>query len=53
MEENKGGYNHPVGEVIPTSEETLHKCQSYINKEASVSLRHTTDLLIERQVLEL
>jgi hypothetical protein len=43
---NKGGYNHPVGEVGPASEETLHTCQSCINKEASASLRHTTHLLI-------
>jgi hypothetical protein len=49
----KGGYNHPVGEVGPASEETLHTCQSSINKEASASLRHTTHLLIERQVLDL
>jgi hypothetical protein len=42
----KGGYNHPVGEVGPASEETLHTCQSCINKEASASLRHTTHLLI-------
>jgi hypothetical protein len=42
-----------VGEVGPTSEETLHTCQSNINKEASASLRHTTHLLIERQVLDL
>jgi hypothetical protein len=44
----KGGYNHPVGEVGPASEETLHTCQSNINKEASASLRHTTHLLILR-----
>jgi hypothetical protein len=50
---NKGGYNHPVGEVVPASEETLHTCQSCINKEASASLRHTTHLLIERQVSDL
>jgi len=37
---NKGGYNHPVGEVDPASEETLHTCQSCINKEASASLRY-------------
>jgi hypothetical protein len=49
----KGGYNHPVGEVGPASEETLHTCQSNINKEASASLRHTTHLLIERQVSDL
>jgi hypothetical protein len=42
----KGGYNHPVGEVDPASEETLHTCQSNINKEASASLRHTNHLLI-------
>jgi hypothetical protein len=42
-----------VGEVVPASEETLHTCQSNINKEASASLRHTTHLLIERQVLDL
>jgi hypothetical protein len=47
-EYNKGGYNHPVGEVGPASEETLHTCQSNINKEASASLRHTTHLLILR-----
>jgi hypothetical protein len=35
---NKGGYNHPVGEVSPVSEETLHTCQSCINKEASTHL---------------
>jgi hypothetical protein len=45
---NKGGYNHPVGEVGPASEETLHTCQSNINKEASASFRHTTHLLILR-----
>ena len=45
---NKGGYNHLVGEVGPASEETLHTCQSNINKEASASLRHTTHLLILR-----
>jgi hypothetical protein len=50
---NKGGYNHPVGEVDPASEETLHTCQSCINKEASASLRHTTHFLIKRQVLDL
>jgi hypothetical protein len=22
----KGGYNHPIGEVGPASEETLHTC---------------------------
>jgi hypothetical protein len=44
----KGGYNHPVGEVGPASEETLHTCQFCINKEASASLRHTTHLLILR-----
>jgi hypothetical protein len=49
----KGGYNHPVGEVGPASEETLHTCQSNINKEASTSLRHTTHFLIERQVSDL
>jgi hypothetical protein len=37
-----------VGEVGPTSEKTLHTCQSNINKEASTSLRHTTHLLIFR-----
>jgi hypothetical protein len=37
-----------VGEVDPTSEETLHMCQSNINKEASASLRHTTHLFILR-----
>jgi hypothetical protein len=42
-----------VGEVGPASEETLHTCQSNINKEASASLRHTTHLLIERQVSDL
>jgi hypothetical protein len=50
---NKGGYNHPVGEVGPASEETLHTCQSCINKEASASLIYTTHLLIERQVSDL
>jgi hypothetical protein len=49
----KGSYNHPVGEVGPANEKTLHTCQSCINKEASASLRHTTHLLIERQVSEL
>jgi hypothetical protein len=39
---NKGGFTHPVGEVGPASEETLHTCQSNINKEASASLRHNT-----------
>jgi hypothetical protein len=39
-----------VGEFSPASEETLHTCQSNINKETSASLRHTTHLLIERQV---
>jgi hypothetical protein len=39
---NKGGYNHPVGEVSPASEETHHMCQSNINKEASTSLRHNS-----------
>jgi hypothetical protein len=42
-----------VGEVGPASEETLHTCQSNINKEASASLSHTTHLLIERQVSDL
>jgi hypothetical protein len=42
-----------VEEVGPASEETLHTCQSNINKEASASLRHTTHLLIERQVSDL
>jgi hypothetical protein len=42
-----------VGEVGLASEETLHTCQSNINKEASASLRHTTHLLIERQVSDL
>jgi hypothetical protein len=42
-----------VGEVSPASEETLHMCQSNINKEASTSLRHTNHLLIERQVSDL
>jgi hypothetical protein len=42
-----------VGEVGPASEETLHTCQSNIDKEASASLRHTTHLLIERQVSDL
>ena len=46
LKHNKGGYNHPVGEVSPASEEKLHTCQSCINKEASTSLRHTTHLLI-------
>jgi hypothetical protein len=50
---NKGGYNHPVREVGRASEETLHTCQSCINKEASASLRHTTHLFIERQVPDL
>jgi hypothetical protein len=50
---NKGGYNHPVGEVGLASEETLQVCQSFINKEVSASLRHTTHLLIERQVSDL
>jgi hypothetical protein len=50
---NKGGYNHPVGEVDPASEETLHMCQSNINKEASTSLRHNSLAHFERQVLEL
>jgi hypothetical protein len=53
LENIKGGYNHPVREVSPASEETLHTCQSNINKEASASLRHTTHLLIERQVSDL
>ena len=44
----KGGCNHPIGEVDPASEETLHTCQSNTNKEASASLRHTTHLLILR-----
>ena len=39
---NKGGYNHPVGEVGPASEETLHTCRSCINKEASASLRYNS-----------
>jgi hypothetical protein len=42
-----------VGEVSPASEETLHTCQTNINKEASASLRHTTHLLIARQVSDL
>jgi hypothetical protein len=42
-----------VGEVGPASEEIFHMCQSNINKEASGSLRHTTHLLIERQVSDL
>jgi hypothetical protein len=42
-----------VGEVIPSSEETLHMCQSNINKEAITSLKHTTHLLIEKQVSDL
>ena len=42
-----------MGEVSPTSEETLHTCQSNINKEASASLRHTNHFLIERQVSDL
>jgi hypothetical protein len=42
-----------VGEVGLASEEKLHTCQSNINKEASASLRHTTHLLIERQVSDL
>jgi hypothetical protein len=29
---NKGGCTHPVGEVDPASEETLHTCQTCINK---------------------
>jgi hypothetical protein len=49
----KGGYNHSVGEVGPASEDTLHMCQPNINKEPSASLRHTTHLLIERQVSNL
>ena len=49
----KGGYNHPVGEVGPASEETLHTCQSNINKEASASLRHNSLAHFERQVSEL
>jgi hypothetical protein len=39
---NKGGYNHPVGEIGPANEETLHMCQSCINKEASASLRYNS-----------
>jgi hypothetical protein len=41
--------------VITTQLEksTLHTCRSCINKEASASLRHTTHLLIERQILDL
>jgi hypothetical protein len=51
---NKGGYNHPVEEVNPASEETLHTFQSCINKEASASLRHTKlTCSFVRQVLEL
>jgi hypothetical protein len=50
---NKDGYNHLVGEVGPASEETLHTCRSCINKEVGASLRHTTHLLIERQVSDL
>jgi hypothetical protein len=42
-----------MGEVSHASEETLHTCRSNINKEASASLRHTTLLLIERQVSDL
>jgi hypothetical protein len=49
LEYIKGGYNHPVGEVGPASEETLHTCQSNINKEASASLRAQ----FVRQVLDL
>jgi hypothetical protein len=49
----KGGYNHLVGEVGPANEETLHTCQSNTNKEVGSSLRHTTHLLIERQVSNL
>jgi hypothetical protein len=44
LEYIKGGYNHPVWEVDPASEETLHTCQTYINKESSASLRHTNSL---------
>ena len=50
---NKSGYNHLVGEVSPASEETVHTCQSNINKEASASLRHNSLAHFERQVLEL
>jgi hypothetical protein len=50
---NKGGYNHLVGEVGPASEETLHTCQSNINKEASASLRHNSLAHFERRVSEL
>ena len=32
--------------VSPASEETLHTCETCINKETSASLRHTTHLLI-------
>jgi hypothetical protein len=42
-----------MGEVGPASEETLHTCQPNINKEASASLRHTTHLLIKREVSDL
>ena len=52
-EHNKGGYNHPVAEVGPASEETLHTCRSCINKEASASLRHNSLAHFVRQVSDL
>jgi hypothetical protein len=39
---NKGGFTHPIVEFVPASEETLHMCQSNINKEASASIRHNS-----------